>query len=419
MSKADSENSLDWLGLATIWFGGMVSVPSLFIGSTLIAGLSFTEVLLAGLVGFSVVAGFMSLESVAAVDQRRNTVELASSAFGRSGANLVLGLALGLSLLGWFGVQAAVAGASFARILKMSFAQVVPASGASLLMGLLMMLTAVFGFRHVKWLNFIGVPCKMALLAYAMVVAFQSHSWAVITQYRPAPEHRIDMLTAIGLCIGFFSVGGVVSPDYARHARTRRDAILGSVLGLLPSAMGMAACGAILAVIQQTYDIVEIYARMGMPVLALSILILAAWTTNVMNAYSSGLALNGLLHWPATRRRTATLIAGVMGSLLAASGILDHFTNFLMLLTATVPPVAGVIVCDYWLARSYRADEAQRRPWQAQGIAAWVCGVAATLLLSHPIRSIVGIVVAAAVFYLLTALQQPRGSGREWRSPSS
>jgi cytosine permease len=402
--RVEKGTSLNWLGLATIWFGGMVSVPSLFIGSTLIAGLTFREVLIAGVIGFSVVATFMSLESVAAVEQRLNTVELASSAFGRSGANLVLGLALGISLLGWFGVQSAVAGASFARIMQLSFSLAVPASVSSLLLGLLMMLTAVFGFKHVKWLNFVGVPCKIALVCYAMVVAFQTHSWEFIANYEPQPSRRIDMLTAIGMCIGFFSVGGVVSPDYARHARTRTDAVLGSVLGLVPSALAMAGCGAILAVIQQTYDIVEIYARMGMPILALSILIIAAWTTNVMNAYSSGLALNGLMHWPADRRRLATLLAGVLGSLLAASGILEHFTNFLMLLTAAVPPVAGVIVCDYWLVRARRAEPAARgESWHPSGLVAWLCGVASMLLLTHPIRSVVGIVVAAAVYYVMSA----------------
>lgn len=411
----DKEASLGSLGLATIWFGGMVSVPSLFIGSTLIAGLPFKDVILAGLIGFSIVAVFMSLESVAAVEQRMNTVELASSAFGRGGANVVLGIALGLSLLGWFGVQSAVAGASFARIMQMYFALPAPVWLCSLLLGLLMMLTAVFGFRHVKWLNFIGVPCKIALLAYAMVVAFQSHSWELIANYQPEPARRIDFLAAVGMCIGFFSVGGVVSPDYARHARTRTDAVVGSVLGLIPSALGMAACGAVLAIVQQTYDIVEIYARMGMPGLALSVLIVAAWTTNVMNAYSSGLALNGLLHWPPARRRLATLLAGVLGSVLAASGILDHFTNFLMLLTATVPPVAGVIVCDYWLAGSYRpvgGSNGSGSEWKRNGIVAWACGLATMMLVEHPIHSVLGIVVAAAVYYLLARERRDLSRGQ-------
>jgi cytosine permease len=388
---------ITWLGLATIWFGGMISVPSLLIGSTLIAGLPFYQALLAGFIGFAVVCIFMSLESVAAVERRLDTVELAASSFGRSGARVVVGLALGVSLLGWFGVQSGIAGGSFAKIANLSFGWTVSAQAASFVFGLFMMLTAVFGFKYLRLLNYVAVPCKVLLVVYAVIVAFQSKSFDVITNYRPSPDKQLDMLTAIGLSIGFFSVGGVISPDYARHAVSRRAAVMGSVLGLLPAALGLAACGAMLAIIQNTYDIVEIYAGLGMPILALSVLIIATWTTNVMNAYSSGLALNQLLHWPDERRQWSTLIAGVLGSALAAAGILNNFMSFLMLLTVTIPPIAGVLVSDYWLARTYREGGHGAVHWQ--GVFAWGAGVAVMLLVTHPLRNILGIVVAALVYW--------------------
>lgn len=402
---------LSWIGLATIWFGGMISVPSLLIGSTLIAGLTFYDTLLAGFIGFSLVCVFMSLESVAAVDRRLDTVALATSAFGQRGAKVVVGLALGVSLLGWFGVQSGIAGGSFAKIANLSFGWALSASVASFVLGLFMMLTAVFGFKYLRLLNFVAVPCKLLLVGYAVVVAFQAKSFDLVTQYQPAPGARLDMLTAIGLSIGFFSVGGVISPDYARHAESRRAAVMGSVLGLLPAALGLAAVGAMLAIVQQTYDIVEIYASLGMPILALSVLIIATWTTNVMNAYSSGLALNQLLHWPDERRQWATLIAGVLGSALAAAGILNNFMGFLMLLTVTIPPIAGVLVSDYWLARSYREKTPHAVQWR--GVVAWGAGVAVMLGMSHPLRNVLGIVVAALVYWAAVALARARRAGRD------
>lgn len=402
MNTTQEQAQVGWLGLATIWFGGMISVPSLLIGSTLIAGLPFWDVLLAGFVGFAVVCSFMVLESVAAVDERRDTVTLATSSFGVSGAKVVVGLALGVSLLGWFGVQSGIAGGSFARIAGMSLGWQVSPAAASLVLGVLMMLTAVFGFQHLKWLNFVAVPCKVALVVYAVVVAFQTQSFDVITLYVPAPDKRLDFFTAVGLAIGFFTVGGVISPDYARHATTRTAAVLGSVLGLLPAALGLAACGAMLAIIQHTYDVVEIYSRLGMPMLALSVLIIATWTTNVMNAYSSGLALNQLLHRPEGRRRVATVLAGLLGAGLAAAGILNNFMSFLMLLTVTIPPIAGVLVSDYWLARSYRRDASETVNWR--GVLAWVCGVAVMLGFEHPLKNVLGIVAAALAYWLAVRL---------------
>lgn len=152
--------------------------------------------------------------------------------------------------------------------------------------------------------------------------------------------------------------------------------------------------------LQQTYNIVEIYARLGLPIVALSALIIATWCPNVMNAYSSGLALTQLLHWPSERRRLATLIAGVLGSLLAASGLLDNIQGFLVLMTVTLPPIAGVLVSDFWIARTFQRDLAD--PWRLDGLLAWAFGVGAMLVLTHPIRSVIGIVVAAGAHFALS-----------------
>ncbi|MEX0275039.1 MAG: cytosine permease, partial [Flavobacteriaceae bacterium] len=93
----NDENNVRWYSLAGIWFGGIVSVPSLLIGSSLIASLSFGQSVLAGLLGFCFVVLFMSLLSIAAVEKRKATVALASSSFGTTGASIIVGLVIGLS----------------------------------------------------------------------------------------------------------------------------------------------------------------------------------------------------------------------------------------------------------------------------------------------------------------------------------
>lgn len=395
-SSVQTEQRINWFSLLTIWFGGLISVPSLLIGSTLIAGLSFYEALFAGLIGFSVVCLFMCLESVAAVDTRLTTVQLASSAFGRNGANILVGLVVGASCLGWFGVQSNIAGASFSKIMALSFDLHIPAAASTIFWGTVMMLTAVFGFKYLKVFNYIAVPCKILLIVYGLIVSFQGRSFSTVTTYQPTTH--IDFIVAVGLCIGFFSVGGVISPDYSRFAKTRKDAIIGSVLGLLPAALMLMAVGSILAIFQGTYDIVEIFAKMGYPAAALAVLIIATWTTNVMNAYSSGLALNQLLHWPERRQHLSIIVAGVLGTALGAMGILGKFMSFLMILTVTIPPVAGVLISDYWIARTYAPDKLQAFNWK--GLVAWACGVAVMLLLENPIKNVLGILVSLVMYYI-------------------
>ena len=398
-----NQNTIKWYSLAGIWFGGIVSVPALLVGSTLIASLSFNYSIWAGLIGFSFVVLFMSLLSIAAVEKRKATVSLASSSFGINGAKLIVGLIIGLSTIGWFGIQSNIAGASFSKILVEMNGPEIPIWLSSVFWGSIMVLTAVFGFKYLKWLNYIAVPAIIMLLIYGLVITFQTHSFGEILNF--TPKENMPLLQAIGFTIGFISVGGVISPDYNRFAATKKDAILGSLLGVIPSALCLLAIGAILAITQGTYDIVEIFSSLGFPFLAMSILILATWTSNVINIYSSGLAFNNLFNRGDENRSKTTLIVGAFGILLAALGVLSHFMSFISLLTITITPIAGVMISDYFISQTYKED-AQKINWK--GIFSWMSGVILMLSMSSEIKNIMGIISAAIVYYILQEITKER-----------
>ncbi len=401
---ATADGRVGWVGLATVWFGGVISVSALLVGATLIKGLSFGSVLLWGGLGFLLVGVCMALLGARAAERDIGTGTLAARAFGTQGANVVLGIVVGVPLMGWFGVQTAIAAESVVRIVTLSFGQHWPFVLVTLVLGATMTLTAVLGFGALKWLNYVAVPCKVALVVYGVGRVLLERGIGPILAWRPAPVDALDPLTAIGLAAGFVAVAAVIAPDYARQARSGRDAVLGCLLGLVPASIVLAGCGAALAIAQNTHDIVEIYAGMGLPMLELTMLIVATWTTNVMNVYSAGLALTGLAGWPPSRRALATGIAGVLGSLLAVIGILGKLIGFLSLLTATVLPIAGVMIAAWWLVP---APAVEPRGWRVIGLASWAIGVATVLVLDHPVRVVLGPIVAGAVYTLLARRATP------------
>ncbi len=392
----ENQNNIRWYSLAGIWFGGMVSVPSLLIGSTLIAALSFEYTILAGLIGFSFVVLFMSFLSVAAVEQRKNTVSLASSSFGELGATIIVGLVIGISTLGWFGIQSNIAGASFSKIILEMNGIEIPVWVSSAFWGMVMVLTAVFGFKYLKWLNYIAVPTLLILLMYSLVVTFQTHSFSEIMNFKPTQS--MPLFQAIGFTIGFVAVGGVIAPDYNRFAATKKDAILGSIVGIIPSAICLLAIGAIFAITQNTYDIVEIFSSLGYPFFAMSTLILATWTTNVVNIYSSGLAFTNMLKLKESSRSKVTMIAGMLGIGLAIIGILNYFMSFITVLTVAITPIAGVMIADYFLTKTYN-EKPEKVNWK--GIISWLSGVSLMLIMTSDIKNILGILVAALVYIIL------------------
>ena len=107
--------------------------------------------------------------------------------------------------------------------------------------------------------------------------------------------------------------------------------------------------GAILSIVTGEYDISAVLTAAGVPAVGLVALIAATWTTNVTNAYSGGLSLSILLGLDENRSHACTGVAGIVGTILGAVGIIDKFTAFLTLLCALVPAFVGVMIADYWI----------------------------------------------------------------------
>lgn len=113
----------------------------------------------------------------------------------------------------------------------------------------------------------------------------------------------------------------------------------------------MIAVGAILALTAGTADISVVFTNLGLPVLGIIGLILAAWTTNAVNAFSGGIAIINVFNISEKYHKVAVAIAGGLGTVLAVIGILNHFVPIMSVLSAMVPPVAGVMIASYWIVQ--------------------------------------------------------------------
>ena len=113
----------------------------------------------------------------------------------------------------------------------------------------------------------------------------------------------------------------------------------------------------------------------GLPFIGLVALVLATWTTNVSNAYSGGLALSVLLGQDEKKSQLTTAIAGIIGTVLAAVGILNSIQGFLSLLSAIVPALMGVMIADYWIIGKGKTENFEiRKGFYAPGVISFVLG---------------------------------------------
>lgn len=363
--KIEESQRQSWLSIAAVWAGGMICVPCLMIGGVLTSGgLSLSQMILSILIGYGLICLYMIFIGMQACDTGLPVAVMASGALGEKGARYIISILLAIACIGWFGIQSATCGSSFASMIStMLGMETSPVFVviSSLAWGVIMLVTACVGFKGLKWLNYIAVPLLVIVCLYGLIAGIVSNNGGeAIANY--APELSAGMVYGISMVVASFALGGVISADYCRFAKSRADVVKSSIVGVIPAGIFMLMTGALMSIVTGQYDISAILASLGVPFVGLIALVLATWTTNVTNAYSGGLALSNLLGFDETRFKITTAVAGGIGTLLAAFGLLNAFQGFLSLMSALIPPLAGVLIASYWIVDGGKKERFVIRP---------------------------------------------------------
>ncbi len=146
---AESERR-GWWPIACIWIGNAFNVSTLMTGAVLGAGLVLSDAFLAAFIGFGIVVAYMCFVAMESVDVGLPTSAMSTASLGKAGGRYLISLIIGISLIGWFGVQAAVCGASFSIMAADLVGFEIPIWASSVFWGVLMLATAVVGFDGVK-----------------------------------------------------------------------------------------------------------------------------------------------------------------------------------------------------------------------------------------------------------------------------
>lgn len=388
-----------WWKTSFVWAGSSICVPVIMIGAMLIAGLNMAEMILATIIGSGILAAIFCLQGMEGTDTGLPTAIVARSAFGKEGAGIIISLILACTLVSWAGYDAQVAGESFLHIVSMSgltFNREV----TIIVLGLIMLTVSIFGEKIITKLNLIAVPALILLCIYGIVSC-----WGMVDMvalFTAEPVEPMSLLEGVALVIGAQAVGSTIAPDYHRFCRNRKESCMAVLVGIPPYLLFLMFAGAIMGTATGESDITLVIANLGIPVIGLIVLILATWTTMATDAYTGGLAITSLLHLSGTKRALATAIAGICGILLAVYGIMDYFGDFLNLMASCVPPVAGVMIADYWIIKKGRPEN-----WRETGgvnwlgVAALVLGVVAALFVPFGIATINGVAVSLVAYLVL------------------
>ena len=405
-----------------IRLGAFACVPQLLLGSALGYGLGFRDAVWATLLGSVLLQALsLALGAAACAEGLSTTLLAAWAGFGRIGSALV-GAVIAIALMGWFGVQNGVfASGLFHATGWMN----VPLW--SVVTGVAVTWITVKGYRLMSLIARVALPLFLLAVAWAAYRLLAGHSLAELLAAVPAGP-RLGLPAAITAVTGSFIIGAIVTPDVTRFMRSSRDVFWMTLVATFVGELTINLLAVAMALLLRTSDIVALMSTLAGGIGA-TIAVVSTVKLNNLNLYSSSLGFSTLVHALRLRRGTAvdrvalTWWVGIVSTGLSTLGILDHFIGFLVLLGVAIPPIAGIMMVDYYLLRRDRAELGRAQstgslPVESErlnpvALAAWLLACASALLLPGVgIPALNALVVGSVAYGLgMALLGRLRGRG--------
>jgi cytosine permease len=362
--------------------------------------LKILVILLVALVVFQWVGN--ALQGYLGAKTGRPSSVIARTSFGAIQARFVVGLALVVLNVGWFGVNTAVAGNALSAILGVDYKeQWLAWALLSVLAGLLFALPSVIGYGSMKWTDYLAVPAGLILITSGVLYALKDTGWQTLISWNP--KTSLSFLGAVSIILGANVAQWLIASDYTRYSKPRwKDQAL-IPLGIVVIGLVFFFTGAVMSVGIGDADIVSVMSKLGYPFWGFLILYLALWTSQIIASYSIGLAAANMFNIDSGMGRALlTILGAVVGISLALAGILRYFLDFLILLGVIYPAIAGVMFADFFFIRKQEWEDKRGWNWVAtvSSLAGAFLGYLTQYQWEFGIPAVQSLLLSAAVYLL-------------------
>lgn len=348
------ERTKSTLNIFMIYMGVLAVVAAIFAGSGLAKMYDAATMLKVAILGNIVLAIFGGLIAYVGGSTRANTYMILRYPLGRLGSLVGNIVVSAIPLVVWYAVETWLFGLTVNVIYPNH--PLTSIAAASIWGGLLMMVTAYYGFRAMAILSYITVPFWYTLVVIGFFASVDlaggfSKIWAV------RPEVMAPIGAGITYVVGLYAAGSVITSDVARYGRKPWSGSVAWATHVVFFMTALLFAGGVMTLLTGSPNVIVAIAQIGLGLGALLLAILGQWTTNDNNLWSAALAwinTTGKLN-----KRAWVLILGVIGTLIAGvwAGLwgmsLAPFINFALMLGYFIPPVGAVIIADFYIFRPF------------------------------------------------------------------
>lgn len=399
LTETPQANRKGLFPIAMVLFSFTFFTGTMFAGGKIGVAFDFVDILWITAIGNLLLALYAASLGLISARSGLNTVLMGRFCFGNLGSKLSDFL-LGFAELGWYAWGTATLAISLVKIVGMPESWVMP---LMVLFGLLFSVTALVGFKGLEYLSRVSIPLMFILLITSIVLATKEiGGWTGLTAVKPT--EAMTFSTAVTIVFGTFASGATQITNWTRMSKNGKIAVWACLISFVIGNGLMVLAGAWMAIVYQQADIVEVLVLQGLSVTAVIMLCMNLWTIQGPTIYNVSAAACHLVR--SERRKTMTILAAIVGIVLAVAGMYELLLPFLLLLGAIIPPVGGVIMADYWVRYKGQyplLNDVELPNFNWNGLIAYSIG--AIVAYNSPwIAPIVGIVVASGCYVMLIRL---------------
>jgi cytosine permease len=392
----DKRKSL--LSVSLVWIGFPMIITGAVTGAAIVAGLGFTQGMLAILVGNLILLTYVGLLSVLSTKKGYNFGLQSQVTFGKKGSILVSGL-LSTLVIGWFAVQVGLTGVSMNQAFGSNLLAM------TLLAGVLYILVTLLGVKALTYIGAISAPLFVILGLWAVSDAVSNAGWSSITAYQG--NSSIAFGVAVTMVVALFIDSGTMTGDFNRWAKNSKESLIATATAF-PIANGIAMLfgGIITAAALESGnpDFFHYIAAKGGLLAVVAVLLLFL----NLGSVCSHCLYNGAVGWSnllGKKMRMLAIVLGFIGVVLAISGAWNHFISWLVILGVIVPPIGAIIIMDQFIIRK-AADIKDN--FRKNSFIAWAIGSITALIVEfyapYLSTALIGMIAAAVVYWAISAL---------------
>ncbi len=358
---------------AALWVSMSVNILTYMLAASLIqGGMDWKQAVITVFIGNTIVLAPMLLNSMPGAKYGIPFPVLARASFGILGAN-VAAVLRAIVACGWFGIQTWIGGEAINTLLAILWPAwaTVPHNVAIcfMLFWAINFAVVLAGIEYIRFLQGVSAPILLGVGGLLLIWAYRAAGGfgpmlAAPPKFPSSADFWKFMIPALNGTVGFWSTVSLNIPDFTRFAKNARGQAIGQAIALpltmtVYSFIGIAVTSATVVIYGNAiWDPVQLLARFSSPwavVISLLAILLATLNVNIgANVVSPANDFSNL-----APRKISFKLGGIITcfagiAMMPWKLLADHRTfifGWLGGYAAVLGPVAGIMICDYFLVR--------------------------------------------------------------------